>query len=125
MSQDKFYSLVDKVSRGIIRSVEEIDRELAEMPDGEAESVRKILPAIVLSIAVLRLCQENPPDEVLNILKAVSTKVETGDYHPGGMSFRDDEPYEPPVMDPDDDTERNGNNGSGGNGTKGKGPTIN
>ncbi|MDR1037483.1 MAG: hypothetical protein LBT40_13260 [Deltaproteobacteria bacterium] len=119
MANDKFYSLVDKVSRGIIRSVEEIDQELSEMPDAEAESVRKILPAIVLSIAVLRLCQENPPDEVLSILKAVSTKVETGDYHPGGSSFRDTMP------DDEDSDDGSDGNGSGGNGTKGKGPTIN
>jgi hypothetical protein len=119
MSKEKFYSLVDQVSRGVIHSVEEIDRELAELGGAEAQSVRKMLPAIVLSIAVLRLCQDNPPDEVLGILKAVSIKVETGDYYPGGMSFGQTAP-------PDGD---DGPDGSGGGpppgGGAGKGPTIN
>ncbi|MDR3154040.1 MAG: hypothetical protein LBW85_07180 [Deltaproteobacteria bacterium] len=124
MSKERFYSLVDKVSRGVIRSVEEIDRELAEMDETEAESVRKILPAIVLSIAVLRLCQDNPPDEVLNILKAVSLKVETGDYHPGGISFRDGEP--PDSQADDLFQEDDGDNGDGAGKRPGrKGPTIN
>ncbi|MDR1041487.1 MAG: hypothetical protein LBR80_15265 [Deltaproteobacteria bacterium] len=115
MSKDKYYSLVDQVSRRIISSVEEIDRDLSELEGSEASSVRGLLPAVLLSISVLRLCQENPPDEVLNILRAVSLKVETGDYHPGGMSYRDTPPPE------------GGSDGGGtGGDQKGKGgPTIN
>jgi hypothetical protein len=111
MSKESFYNLVDKVSRDIVRNIAEIEQELERTGDRDSEAVRRLLPSVLLSIAILRLCNENPPDEVINILKTVTLKVEMGDYHPGGLSFKDS-----PPQDQDDDEDDDDDGSSGGNG---------
>ncbi|MDR2612142.1 MAG: hypothetical protein LBG06_04665 [Deltaproteobacteria bacterium] len=123
MSKVDFYEMIDKVSRKILLSVEEIDSELASMVELEAEKIREIVPTVMLSIAVMRLCQNNPPDEVLRIIKILAEKVEIGDFHPGGVASRDTPPL---ILDDDvDDNEEADDDAPSSDLRTKKGPTLN
>jgi hypothetical protein len=66
--------------------------ELERTNDRDGE---KILPSVLLTLAVMSLCRQEPPDKVIELLSAMCLKVERGD-------FAKDSDEEPPAPSSDD-----------------------
>jgi hypothetical protein len=106
---EEFLKLLDKVSLSLLRDIGRLEEELGEMDQGEAAEVSASIPAILLAIAVQRLCQTLPPDEVSTLLQAMTAKVEIGDFHKGAQSGQQADP--PPDQCACTDGEEDGGKG--------------
>jgi hypothetical protein len=77
---------VDRVGSLVLEALDVVVRELYRTNDSDGE---KILPSVLLTLAVMGLCKQEPTGKVIELLSAMCLKVERGDFD------IDDEPMPP------------------------------
>jgi hypothetical protein len=82
---------VDRVGSLVLEALDVVVRELYRTNDSDGE---KILPSVLLTLAVMGLCRQEPPDKVIELLSAMCLKVERGDFNQEGDEDGLD-PYKP------------------------------
>ncbi|MDR1084243.1 MAG: hypothetical protein LBP22_05135 [Deltaproteobacteria bacterium] len=68
---------LERVSHRLLYSLDRIEEELRR--SGDTNGI-KLYPSVLLSISVIRLCHDLPPEVVLEMLAGISMKVERGDF---------------------------------------------
>lgn len=69
---------VDRVGSLVLEALDVVVQELYRTNDADGE---KILPSVLLTLAVMGLCRQEPPDKVIELLSAMCLKVERGDFN--------------------------------------------
>ncbi|MDR1545609.1 MAG: hypothetical protein LBU12_02605 [Deltaproteobacteria bacterium] len=77
----KSVETVDRVGALVLQAFDFVRQELAKQEDFDGE---EMVDMIFLTIAVMGLCRQDPPDRVMDVLSAMRLKVERGDFHQGG-----------------------------------------
>jgi hypothetical protein len=81
---------VDRVGSMVLEALDVVVRELYRTNDSDGE---RILPSVLLTLAVMGLCRQEPSEKVVELLSAMCLKVERGDF---GQDDPDEDPS-PPV----------------------------
>jgi hypothetical protein len=68
---------LERVSKRLFWALDQIEDELRQ--SGDINGI-KLFPSVLLSISVIRLCQDLPSDVVLEMLAGISLRVERGDF---------------------------------------------
>jgi hypothetical protein len=68
---------LERVSHRLLYALDHIEEELRRA--GDTNGI-KLYPSVLLSISVIRLCHDLPPDVVMEMLAGISLKVERGDF---------------------------------------------
>ncbi|MDR1872245.1 MAG: hypothetical protein LBS60_10095 [Deltaproteobacteria bacterium] len=68
---------LERISKQLFFALERIEDELRRY--GDVNGI-KLLPSVLLSISVIRLCNELPSNVVLEMLAGISSRVERGDF---------------------------------------------
>jgi hypothetical protein len=68
---------VDRVGTLVLEALDCVVRELYRNNDADGE---KLLPSVLLTLAVMGLCQQEPREKVVELLSAMCLKVERGDF---------------------------------------------
>ena len=82
---------VDRVGSLVLEALDVVVRELYRTNDQDGE---KILPSVLLTLAVMGWCRQEPTEKVMELLSAMCLKVERGDFN---QALDDeDDPLMPP-----------------------------
>jgi hypothetical protein len=68
---------LERVSHRLLYALDRIEDELRRSGDNNGI---KLYPSVLLSISVIRLCQDLPSEVVMEMLAGISLKVERGDF---------------------------------------------
>ncbi|MDR2442347.1 MAG: hypothetical protein LBE31_02355 [Deltaproteobacteria bacterium] len=68
---------VDRVGSLVLEAMDLVVRELNRTNDSDGE---KLLPSVLLTLAVMGLCRQEPIGKVIELLSAMCLKVERGDF---------------------------------------------
>lgn len=69
---------VDRVGSLVLEALDVVVRELYRTNDSDGE---RILPSVLLTLAVMGLCRQEPTEKVIELLSAMCLKVERGDFN--------------------------------------------
>ncbi|MDR2141551.1 MAG: hypothetical protein LBR11_07160 [Deltaproteobacteria bacterium] len=69
---------LERVSQRFCLALDQIEDELRRSDDTNG---LKLFPSVLLSISVIRLCQDLPAEVVLEMLAGLSSRVERGDFN--------------------------------------------